>query len=143
MKPVARSIAIVQLCVCGASPAQTYDGGFTTLELIPGPHDRALGPLGPATVADPKFDQAARMIAGRSWYAGNHAYKGDGRLVLQATHQAFVFRYTCAYAFVAENETYSARWIVPGKKLEILMSKPRSSALERCRVTTSPPSTSP
>jgi len=143
MKPVARSIALVLLCVCGTSSAQTYDGGFTTLELVPGPHDRAQGPLGPATVTDPKFNLAARMIAGRSRYAGNHAYKGDGRLVLQATHQAFAFRYTCAYAFAAENQTYSARWIVPGKKLEILMSKPRSNALERCRVATSPLPASP
>jgi len=139
MKPVTRSIVILLLfCYGGLTTAQTYDGGFTTLETMRVPRDQPEKPLDAATLADPQFKLTARMVVGHSNYVGNHEYRGGGRLVVEASKRPYDFRYSCAYSFVAQNQTYPARWIVPDRKLEILMARPDSSKVKRCKVTTKP-----
>jgi hypothetical protein len=71
-------------------------------------------------------------------YAGNHSYKGLGTFQLQAANTQYDFHYNCAYSFIAWNQNYQARWVVPGKKLEILMSKPGGKSVKHCRVRTNP-----
>ena len=113
------------------------DGAFAELEAIPAPPDRPSKPYMPAKVTDPRFDLSAQMITGRWSYNGNHEYKGAGKLVLlDLSRDHFVFRYSCANSFRPVDETYSARWITPGKKLEILMNKPGTTRISRCRLST-------
>jgi hypothetical protein len=113
------------------------DSAFTQLEAIPVPPDRPSKPYIPAMATDPRFTLSAEMIAGRWSYHGNHEYKGAGKLVLlDLSHDRFAFRYACANSFQPINETYRARWITPGKKLEILMNKPGTTRISRCRLST-------
>ena len=113
------------------------NSAFTELEAIPTPPDRPSKPYIPATATDPRFNLSAKMITGRWSYYGNHTYKGAGRLVLlDSSRDHFAFRYGCANSFQTREQTYSARWVTPGKKLEILMNKPGTTRISRCRLST-------
>jgi hypothetical protein len=120
----------------GQDPAT--DGAFITMESIPSPPDRPQRPLVPAKAKDPRFRLRVQMETGSFRYAGNHAYKGTGNFTLQTANKQYDFRYTCAYSFDPMNQSYHARWIVRDRKLEILMSKPGSASVKRCRLTTEP-----
>lgn len=113
------------------------DPGFAELEAMPAPPDLPSRPYVPAMATDPRFTLRAQMITGRWSYRGNHEYKGTGRLVLLSlSRDRFAFRYTCANSFQPIDKTYRARWITSGKKLEILMNKPGTTRVSRCRLST-------
>jgi hypothetical protein len=140
MKSAARLILLLFLatpCLCGYG--QT--GGDTAIDefdFSPSPPDRAQGPLIPATAQNPSFQLRVHMLNGAAAYTGNHSYKGLGRFQLQTTNTQYDFHYNCAYSFNPSNRTYQARWVVPGKKLEILLIKPGGKSVKHCRVSTTP-----
>jgi hypothetical protein len=120
-----------------AQAGSATDSAFAELEAVPTPPDRPSRPYIPAMATDPRFTLSAQMVTGRWSYRGNHEYKGAGKLVLlDLSRDHFAFRYTCANSFQPVNETYRARWITPGKKLEILMNKPGTKRISRCRLST-------
>ena len=113
------------------------NSAFAELEAIPTPPDRPSRPYIPATATDPHFNLSAKMITGRWSYRGNHTYRGAGELVLlDPSRDHFAFRYACANSFQTREQTYSARWVTPGTKLEILMNKPGAARISRCRLST-------
>ena len=113
------------------------NGAFAELEGIPAPPDRPAKPYIPAITTNPRFSLSAEMLTGRWSYHGNHTYKGAGKLVLlDSSRDSFAVHYACANSFRIKNETYSARWVTEGKKLEILMNKPGSDRISRCRLST-------
>jgi len=114
------------------------DTAIDSFDFNPSIHQPPYRPLLPATASDPRFQLRVQMQSGTWKYAGNHEYQGSGDLLLLATDRKYAFRYSCAYSFVPENQTYTARWIVPDKKLEILMNKPGSKQIKRCRIDTNP-----
>jgi hypothetical protein len=86
----------------------------------------------PATVK-PGFAVNARILTEDWVYQGNHEYKGEGTMrLVEGPDRQLSYRYTCAYRFQARSATYPARWIEPGKKIRILMSKPGSSHATAC-----------
>jgi hypothetical protein len=69
-------------------------------------------------------------------YNGNHDYKGRGSLALvNEPTQERPFHYRCANSFKPA-AIYPARWIKPGEKLEILMSKRGSKRTRSCDLDT-------
>jgi hypothetical protein len=122
------------------APAQSgaADTNIDEFDFSPSPRDPAQSPLGPASVTNPRFTLRVHMQSGKSRYAGSHEYKGSGGLRLEAYNKQYAFHYSCAYSFLAQDQEYAARWIIRDKKLEILLSKPGSKSVKRCRVTTEP-----
>lgn len=134
------SIFVAVLLGVLTSGALAQQGASEPFPLVPdGPPipDRPQAPLVPATIADPRFPLQAQILNGRWKYNGNHEYKGAGNLQLTGqTDQDLSYHYRCVNSFKVKGDTYQARWVKPGQKLEILMSKPGSHRTETCRLDT-------
>jgi hypothetical protein len=130
-------LSVAPTTLLRAQGNEATNGAFAELEAIPTPPDRPSKPYIPAKATDPHFNLSAKMITGRWFYRGDHTYRGTGKLVLlDSSRDHFAFHYACANSFQPIEQTYSARWVTPGKKLEILMNKPGTTRISRCRLST-------
>jgi hypothetical protein len=139
---VKAGIGVIILTAILSAPAMLPGqmGAPDSGQLVPDMHtppDRPERPLVPATAANPRFPLQVQIVSGRWKYNGNHEYKGSGsmRLVGQAS-QSLTYKYRCADSFKDSGQTYAARWVKQGQKLEILMSKPNSHRTTACRLST-------
>jgi hypothetical protein len=131
-------LCLAVMCLCGYGQTGGPDTAIDEFDFWPSPPDRAQGPLGPAHVNNPRFNVDVLLQSGHWRYAGHHEYKGAGELLLPASNSEYRFSAACAYSFSSNMQSYTARWVVPGKKLELLMSKPGANSVKRCRVRTTP-----
>ena len=54
-----------------------------------------------------------------------------------ATVEGAEFKYDCSYGFLTNSQLtgfYQARWVQPGSQLEVLLQRPGSDKVDRCKV---------
>ena len=63
-------------------------------------------------------------------------YRGKGAAILATSpSQVHEISYRCDLTLDLSEPEFEARWIIPGRKLEVLLQKPHSTHTRTCRVT--------
>ena len=85
---------------------------------------------------NPRFPITVRLDLQDNRYDGfDYAGSGTGH-VFNPQGENIEFRYRCDLTFSVGPTEFYARWVKPGRKLEILLEKPGTTRTRTCRVST-------
>ena len=133
-------IGVIVLTAVLAAPAMlpaqigAAESGQLVPDMPPIP-DRPEAAFLPAKLAGPRYPLEVQILEGRWMYNGNHEYKGKGSLQVEGQPGKPVsYTYRCVNSFEEAGLTYPARWVKPGRKLEILMISRGSKHTKACRL---------
>ena len=92
-----------------------------------------------ASEPNSRFPVIVRLVLQEKRYDGfNYVGSGTG-YVFNPQEENISFRYVCDLTFAQRLPTeFQARWVRPGRKLEILLQKPGSTRTGTCRISTKP-----
>ena len=122
-----------------ALPVMHAQGGFRTANWLAdsAPAPRAEPPWKPEDTAKARFPITVSLTQNTPRYDGVN-YRGDGMgHVFNPQGENIRLSYRCDLTFATGRSTeFFGRWIVPDRKLEILLEQPGTGRTRTCRVRT-------
>jgi hypothetical protein len=104
------------------------------------PNYRPEPPWLAAKDATPRYPITVRLELDYNRYNGD-GFSGGGEAHIFNPHgEDLQFKYRCGLTFPSHQPVeFYGRWVVPGRKLEILLQKPYTNRVRPCRISVSPP----
>jgi hypothetical protein len=119
-----------------AQPRNEFAWQYMQSERPPGPPPTYIANMQPSA----RFPLTIQLRTDKAGVRGD-SFVGHGIVhVFNPRGENLNFHYSCGIAFPAYRpREFYARWVTPGRKLEIALLKPGTNHTGTCRITTSPP----